>query len=195
MIPRRIAPFITSAATVAGFWAAPLLEAQSGGSARRVWVDPLPRNGVLGSPSPDGRLVPFLDMRSGDVAVRDIVTGQERRVTNEGSWDKDGNDFAYWPVFSRDGNSIAYQWYDGTLRGYEVRVIGADGSSPHSIYHAPARPVDWTPDGRFVVATVTTVDQTAQIAFIPVGGGAPRIVRSFLAARRWARIGDREGCE
>ena len=73
-------------------------------------------------PSPDGRWVTAIEGR--DLAVRDLVTGETRRVTvtPEGV---DGS--AEVPVFSPDGSRIAYIW---RIRGerWELRSIGMDGT-------------------------------------------------------------------
>jgi len=76
---------------------------------------------VSGKVSPDGRLISFTD-ESGDVAVRDLITGQIRRLTDEGSWSEDH--WAEESVPSPDGKSVAYAWW-GKAR--ELRVVGLDG--------------------------------------------------------------------
>ncbi len=38
-----------------------------------------------GSPSPDGRHLTFTDWDTGDLAIRDLNTGEKKRLTNKGS--------------------------------------------------------------------------------------------------------------
>ena len=85
-----------------------------------------------GSPSPDGRYLSFHDWDTGDLAVRDLVTGQNRRLTNKGT-SQDSDEFAESSVISGDGRQIAYAWYNKE-KFYELRVIGIDGSNPRTVY-------------------------------------------------------------
>src|SRR5713226_9744000 len=50
---------------------------------RRVWAGSDVEAGV--SLSPDGRYLSYADWETGDLALRDLVTGKTRRLTNEGS--------------------------------------------------------------------------------------------------------------
>jgi hypothetical protein len=64
---------------------------------RRVWEGP--EVDLTGSASPAGRLLSYTDWRSGDLAVRDLVNGTSRRVTNKG----DGPSYADARCFRRMG--------------------------------------------------------------------------------------------
>ena len=54
-------------------------------SNRLVWDDAID---TWGRVSADGRYLSFVDWSSGDLAVRDLTTGQNRRVTNKGGYEK-----------------------------------------------------------------------------------------------------------
>src|SRR4030043_2436227 len=41
---------------------------------------------ICGTVSPDGRYLSFVDWQSGDLAIREIAAGTNRRLTNKGSW-------------------------------------------------------------------------------------------------------------
>ena len=62
-----------------------------------------------GNPSADGRLLSFVDWETGDVAVRDLTTGQNLRLTRKGSWSQ-SPEFAEWPKISPDGKKVVYSW-------------------------------------------------------------------------------------
>jgi tetratricopeptide (TPR) repeat protein len=51
---------------------------------RQVWAGPLVD--IMGAVSPDGRYLSFVDWISGDLAIRDLNSGTNRRLTNKGSW-------------------------------------------------------------------------------------------------------------
>ncbi len=120
---------------------------------RQVWAGP----GVSteGSISPDGRYLTFVDWDTGNLAVRDLGSGTNRRLTNaQGEWDE----FAMASKWSRDGQRIAYQWYDkdGIL---ELRVFDLKDSSIRTIHRSKTdqdgvQVFDWSPDGRYVLASV-----------------------------------------
>ena len=94
-----------------------------------------------GGPSPDGRYLAYVDWRSGDVALRDLVTGESRRLTNDGMIDQ--GVYAFAAAFSPDGRYVAYAWVpeENDERGgmHELRVLGLDGTPPRVLY----RDLDW----------------------------------------------------
>ena len=73
--------------------------------ARRLWAGP--EVDLSGGPSPDGRMFSFVDWSTGDLGVRNLMTGQNRRITNKGPWEA-SEDFATESVFSPDGKRIAW---------------------------------------------------------------------------------------
>ncbi len=116
---------------------------------RRVWAGP-GANGE-GSPSPDGRYLSYTDWETPDLAVHDLVTGENRRVTKK----KPGVPYAYPDnsIFSPNGKQIAYRWFiEGDA--CELRTIALDGSGERVLYRDkekyPSR-LDWSPDGRHIL--------------------------------------------
>ncbi|MBI4462718.1 MAG: PD40 domain-containing protein [Acidobacteria bacterium] len=147
--------------------------------ARQVWagagVD------IMGDASPDGRYLTYNDWDTGDLALRDLTTGQNRRLTNKGSW-SESTEEAGWSIFSPDGKQVAYQWLNKD-RFYELRLIGIDGSAPRVLYQNPeiaaAYPHDWSPDGNHILAQLAAKDGTYRIALISVSDGSVRILKSL----------------
>jgi len=153
----------------------------SGITLRKVWEG---RGEFEGSPSPDGRHFSFHDWETGDLAVRDLVTGQNRRLTNKGSWNKGywkDSEFAASSVISGDGGQIAYAWHNKE-KFYELRVVGIDGSNPRTVYRDKEfgyslEPWQWTADGKQILTALwrREPDET-RIALIPAAGGPARIL-------------------
>jgi Tol biopolymer transport system component len=133
---------------------------------------------VSGKVSPDGRLLSFTD-ESSDVAVRDLITGQIRRLTDEGSLS--GYDqWAEESVPSPDGKSIAYAWW-GAAR--ELRVVGLDGSKPRVLW-AGGNGVffqyllAWSPDSGHLLAEFVKTDGTRDMMLVAAADGSMKLLKA-----------------
>jgi Tol biopolymer transport system component len=147
---------------------------------RRVWSG-VDANFYASTPSPDGRLVTEIDWETGDLAIRDLETGALRRVTDKGTWQQ-SSDYAEWSVFSPDGDRLAYSWFSHG-RGYELRLIGVDGSDMRTLLPAHedmsyVAAEHWSPDGRLVLVTVGRRDRTTQIGYVDVESGRYTVLKS-----------------
>ncbi len=138
---------------------------------RQVWSEP--GTDTSGSISPDGRYLTYVDWETGDLAVRDLVSGTNRRLTNKGSWEQSPGEMAMASKWSRDGRRIVYQWYtnDGVL---ELRVFDIKDSSIRTIHRRKSsqdwvRAFDWSPDGKYVLASVFVEATPTQGREIGVG--------------------------
>jgi Tol biopolymer transport system component len=153
--------------------------------ARRV-VFPL-HPGVLieARPSADGTRLVGTDGETGDVVVGSAA-GELRHVypsMRASAFGPPG--FANTPLFSPDGQRIAFAWYPmGPERGrYDLRVVDARGGEARVIYDAPATgfPLakSWSPDGRQIAVAAQRDDNSVQILLVPVDGGEPQLLRSL----------------
>ena len=144
--------------------------------ARRVWagrdVD------ALGSPSPDGKLLSHVDWETGNLAVRDLTTGESRAVVKARG---DVSDFAYFSVISPDGRQVAYSFFDREM--YDLRVVGLDGGTPRTIFRRTESleviPMAWSPDGTEILVILRWKDATSQVALISVRSGATRVLKTL----------------
>jgi Tol biopolymer transport system component len=156
---------------------------------RKVWGG---TSGVVeGSPSPDGRHLSFTDWETGDLAVRDLVTGQNRRLTGKGSW-KDSDEYAEASVISGDGRQIAFGW-NNKEDFYELRVIGMDGSKPRVVsrdkevgFYVGA--YQWTVDGKQILAALQKSGGETRIALIPTAGGPARVLKTLVRYPSYASL-------
>ena len=148
---------------------------------RRVWgrraVD------LAGDVSFDGRELVFVDYDTGDLAVRDLRTGDVRKLTDKGSWEESG-EYGMTPKMSRDGRQVAFTWAlpTGNSERYELRIIGMDGTGLRTLYRDESvgwiNAVAWSPDGAHLLASVIRQGDTRQILRISVPGGASRILKT-----------------
>ena len=134
---------------------------------------------ITGSVSRDGRHLSFTDWDTGDVAIRDVTSGTNRRLTNKGGWQSPA--FGEFSLISPDNSQIAYVWCDPPV--CEVRLVGRDGGSPRVLYRNAdveyPQPCDWSPDGSQVLAVLTRPDRSNQIALISVSTGSARVLKTL----------------
>ena len=145
---------------------------------RRVWAGP--GELVLGTPSSDGRYLSYADWTTGDLALRDLVTGTMRHLTNKGSW-AESSESAYLSTISPDAKEVAYTWFgrDGT----DLRVMRLEGSTPRILFsdkEVMVFPSDWSPDGKYILALIFRFPtSSSQIALISVADASVRVLKRF----------------
>lgn len=142
---------------------------------RRVWAGPDWPSGMSG----DGRYVSFTEWRTGDLALHDLVTSENRLITsNDGSGSS--NEYTDSSIVSPDGKQIAYNWY-GKDNFYDLRVIDIDGTKPRVVFSDRQRlryiqPIAWSPDGVQVLASVRWTDDTREMMLVRPADGSPTIL-------------------
>jgi len=119
---------------------------------RQVWS---PAIDTEGSVTADGKLLSFVDWDTGDVAIRNLETGENRRLTNKGSW-TDSSEMAMYPIISRDGTHVVYCWLNKEEL-YDLRVVSVTNPEVRVVSkesHFWCNPEDWSPDGKRFVAQI-----------------------------------------
>ncbi len=157
----------------------PAIASAQGIVTRQVWAGP--EVDTMGAPSPDGRLLSFVDWNTGDLAIRDLTTGKSRRLTDKGPWFQ-SYECAYGSRVSPDGKHIVYAW-DRYPSPLELRLIGADGSGARVLYSSPEledmEPRDWSPDGKNILVLLTRNDHVHQIALVSAATGSVEILKTL----------------
>jgi len=149
--------------------------ASPGGSTlvvRRVW------KGLGHKVSADGRFISFTDMGS-NLAIHDLATGQDRRLTEEGSLNGP-EECGEYSVPSPDSKSVAYTWWGAT---YDLRVVGLDGSKPRTLRAAgdgvlQIIPLAWSPDGKHLLAEFAKADGTHDMMLVAVADGSAKLLKA-----------------
>jgi Tol biopolymer transport system component len=145
---------------------------------RRLWLTPALQ--FWGDPSPDGRYLTFVDRTTGDVAVHDFRTGEDRRVTSDGSASGDTPQQAVVSTFSPDGARIAYGWFREGCE--ELRVIGVNDSESRVVYRdesADVNPEEWSEDGSKILVNIARHDGVRQLGLVSVDDGSLRVLKTL----------------
>jgi serine/threonine protein kinase/Tol biopolymer transport system component len=161
----------------------------SAGPPQMAWIDPSGKRlrglgeGALAVISPDGKRVACerldKDLASTDIWIVDVDSGITTRVTNDPRWDQ-------WPVWSRDGNFLAYARGGMVLR---KSLSGAGLEQPIAALPSGAVVTDWTPDGRFLIGHTFDVATNNDIFVVPLSPRGPlHKIISTTAAERWPRV-------
>jgi Tol biopolymer transport system component len=158
-------------------------------SLRQVWAGP--EVDIDGAVSPDGRYLSFVDWKTGDVALRDLISGTNRRLTDKGSLTQP-LEFALFLKWAPDSRRIAYQW--GTEEGrYELRLLDIEDPTPRVLYRARnfkeeyIHPFDWSPDGRSILMGAYRIEDMrptyiSQVELISVADGSAKTLKTQIAA-------------
>ncbi len=150
---------------------------------RRIWHG----DGVnlWGAPTPDGQWVSFVEASTGAVTLRNVNNDSERHLA--GSSGKNAGEFAYFSVFDRSGERVAYAWFNSEGY-YELRVAAAAlgqtvANGPQVLFSNPevpfVQPCAWSHDGERILALFFREDNTSQIALVNVDDGTVRVLRSL----------------
>jgi len=163
--------------------------------------------GNMGRPSPDGRYLLYSDMYSINVCVLELATKKKHFITNEKipstlkeNPTKKPVEF-HWggSIWSPDGKKVVYTWLkfkdvftfkDAWDKQYnlkdafkELRIIGFNGSNPKVLYSnydlEKVNPLDWSPDGEYILAELISKDKTRKLVMISVADGSIRVLKSF----------------
>jgi Tol biopolymer transport system component len=147
---------------------------------RHIWT--WPDLTVFGSSSPDGRFLSFVDWTTGDLAIRVIATGKQRRVTNKGVWDDEHPGYAIISRWSPDSKQLVYTWVTANNNS-ELRTVGIDGSGPRTLVKEKEEewidPADWSPDGKYVLATIAKgPDKKTDLVLVSATDGTLRKIKT-----------------
>ena len=141
-------------------------------------------------PSPDGSMVAFTALDR--LYVAPLPDGEPRRLTNQEVGE-------YQPVWSPDGNAVAYVTWNGDGGEGHVMRVPASGGNPTAVtrvaayYQEPA----WSPDGTRIVAVrssarnlIEAIDPFvsqglgAEFVWVPAGGGELTVIGPTDGRRR-----------
>jgi len=136
------------------------------------------RGRVHSQPSFDGKYMSGVD-DAGDLVVRDLTTGKERKLTKKESESKD---FAHKSLISPDSAKIAYLWFNTEKEDFDLRMVGIDGSNGRLVWGAEegARAFNmdaWSPDGKHIFGRL--MGAAEQLARVSIQNGFVETIQAF----------------
>jgi len=175
---------------------------------RKVWdYARMGGSGNMGRPSPDGRYLLYGDMDSLNVCALEFATKKKHFITKERvpSASKDPSSKKpiefHWggSIWSPDGKKVAYSWlkfknvfelndawdkqWNLKDSSKELRTIGFDGSNLKVLYSnddlEAVTPLDWSSDGRHILAEFIRKDKSRQLMMISVEDSSPKALKTF----------------
>ncbi len=158
------------------------LEKDEGGfQVRKVWDKALD-SFFMGTTSPDGRYLTYVDWEKfANLGVHDLVTGENRLLTDIKTWE--GGEMCYGSIFSPDGNRIAYMHQTKGDMLIELRTVNLDGSSTRILHDGRGLsyqlPVGWAPDGKQILTLSWAKDESAKIASVSVADGSVKELKAL----------------
>jgi Tol biopolymer transport system component len=130
----------------------------------------------LGAPSPDGRFLSGIHPESGELLIRDLTSGIQRRLGHKAAM----QEHASLSVFSPDSKFIAYGWLNADRR-YELRIADVDSLTEQTVFRingdGMVRPSAFTPDSKQILTLLVRGPRVSEIALISIETGAARIVK------------------
>jgi len=142
---------------------------------------------------PDGRLMVIDRASSGDIAIRDMTTGEIKRLMAKAGSGQDSRANAQFPLASPDLRQIAYNWTDrpGDHIGdgrvnqkWQLRVMANETGGKHRVLLGSTdfqwfEPSAWSRDSKSILVNLWKRDGTKQIAWVSASDGTIRSLRSL----------------
>ncbi|MBN8730453.1 MAG: hypothetical protein J0L64_07940 [Acidobacteria bacterium] len=142
---------------------------------RVVWDDAVD---TWGTATSDGRYISLPDWVTSDVSIRDMATGEIRRLTNRGGFEKSGGE-TEGTAISLDGTKVAFTWLKftkpKTTSEYELHVINSNGQGERILLQGKQfsnlQPHAWSPDGARIAVSAREGTRY-KLLLVPHNGGA-----------------------
>jgi Tol biopolymer transport system component len=137
--------------------------------------------------SPDGQWMAMADWstKEGHLAIREMATGQMKRLQNGTCNGAKTCTFAEGAVFSPDMRQLAYTWYDDSQADGQgqLRIIANEvGAKPRVLVRNPENNIytlGWSADAKSILITNQKLDRTWQLGWTSVTDGAIRTIKSL----------------
>jgi Tol biopolymer transport system component len=146
---------------------------------KQVWAGSDVDN--YGSVSLDGKYLSFVDWDTGDLALRNLKTRENQRITHEATLEYP-QQFVESNKISPDGKQIAYRWYKGNGTT-DLRVINLSNRSQLTLNNTKGEmyPCLWFANGEkiIVLRSGEKVNVPWQLSSININTGESQVLKEF----------------
>jgi Tol biopolymer transport system component len=135
---------------------------------KQIWKKPY--LDYLGTVSYDGRFLSYVDWGEGDVAIHNLISGENRLLTHEATLNEPQH-IALSPAISKNGKQVAYSWWNGNHTS-DLRLLDVENPSPRILYRHEGEevyPVTWLSDKELIVTRFnyeTKIGQTCSFSIL-----------------------------
>ena len=143
---------------------------------------------LAGSVSSDGRYISFVDWKTGDLSLHDVLSNKDRPIVAANNPQAgQGKVWAEESAISRDGTKVAYTRAAGEMESgkhrHELWIANMHGDpQPRRVYGesniAFLGPRDWSPDGKWIAVLLELEDHVDRLALVSVAEGALRVLKT-----------------
>ena len=151
---------------------------------KQIWKKPYMDS--LGTVSPDGRFLSFVYWGEGDVAIHNLISGEDQILTHDAD---STTGFAMSPKFSKNGKQIAYSWWK-PYHTYELLLVDVDHPSPRLLYRQKGEhvyPVTWLSDKEIIFTRYEYETKINQICSFNILDGTIRALKT-LERGNWSQL-------
>ncbi|MCJ7582846.1 MAG: tetratricopeptide repeat protein, partial [Candidatus Aminicenantes bacterium] len=134
----------------------------------------------LGTVSSDGQFLSYVDWGEGDVAIHNLINGENRLLTHEASSGETGK-FAEAPAISKNGKKVAFSWW-GPYNTTDLYIVDVENPSPRSLYRKEGEemyPMAWLSDKELIIGKYTPKAGTAQVISFNISDRTSRVLKTF----------------
>ena len=135
----------------------------------------------LGTVSPDGRYISFVDWwTNSNLSIIDLKTKERKCISDF----KNEGEQAYYSIWSPDGKWLAFFWWEmGDKDFYNISVIDVTGNNSKKLFTSDKvswiELGNWSADGKYILAALSLNDnQECQIVRISTEDGSLQILKT-----------------
>jgi Tol biopolymer transport system component len=146
---------------------------------KQIWKESLLDD--LGTVSYDGKFRSYVDWGEGDVAIQDLITGEQKKLTNKASVGGDTEYFALGTAISKNGKLIASSWWKPN-NTTDLILVDVDNPTMNVIYSKEGEevyPSAWLSDKELIATRYFPERNISQIVSFKIPDYTPKIIKSF----------------
>ena len=137
----------------------------------------LPGEGDFANVSPDGKYLCDADPYTGNLAIRELVTGKSWTVTDKKTWEE-SDECAEDAAISPDSRRVAYLWWKDTTVLPSLYVVNLDGTGRRLLCRDKnLAPRDWSADGTKILGVL--FEKPKQMVWVDAQDGSIQKIRDL----------------